>query len=60
MDLSDNTLETEAMGQKRIALLLRGLNEGLFEKEHVMSMALLAAVAGESLFCLVLREWRKA
>lgn len=52
MDLSDNTLETEAMGQKRIALLLRGLNEGLFEKEHVMSMALLAAVAGESLFLL--------
>lgn len=41
-----------AMEQKRIALLLQSLNEGLFEKEHVMGMALLAAVSGESLFLL--------
>lgn len=40
------------MEQERIALLLHSLNEGLFEKEHVMAMALLAAVSGESLFLL--------
>lgn len=41
------------MGEtKNVALLLRQLNEGLYEKEHVMALAFLAAVAGESLFLL--------
>lgn len=40
------------MKRERIALLLQHLNEGVFEKEHIVSMALLSAVAGESIFLL--------
>lgn len=40
------------MNKKRFALLLQALGEGLYEKEHVLSLALLAAVAGESIFLL--------
>mgnify|MGYP000499752861 CR=1 FL=1 len=35
------------MDKKRIAQLLEALGKGLFEKEHVLSLSLLAAVAGE-------------
>ena len=41
------------MDKKRIAQLLEALGKGLFEKEHVLSLSLLAAVAGESIFCLL-------
>lgn len=40
------------MDNQRIISLLERLNEGLFEKEHVMALSLLAAVAGESVFLL--------
>ena len=44
------------MGQKaekdRVASLLEALGEGLYEKGHVLALALLAAVAGEGLFLL--------
>jgi len=34
----------------RIASLLQQLNERVFEKEHIVALALLSAVAGESIF----------
>ncbi len=37
---------------RRIQLLLRELNRGLYEKEAVVALALLAAVAGEGVFLL--------
>lgn len=40
------------MDKRRIESLLEALGQGIFEKEHVLSLALLAAVAGESLFLL--------
>ena len=40
------------MEKQRIALLLEALGQGLFEKDHVLSLSLLAAVAGESIFLL--------
>ena len=36
----------------RIASLLHQLNERVFEKEHIVALALLSAVAGESIFLL--------
>ena len=36
----------------RMASLLQQLNERVFEKEHVVALSLLAAVAGESIFLL--------
>ena len=36
----------------RIHQLLQQLNEQVFGKEHVVSLALLSAVAGESIFLL--------
>lgn len=49
----------------RIESLLQQLNERVFEKEHVVALSLLSAVAGESIFLLGLRElprvwWRAA
>ncbi|MCD8318637.1 MAG: hypothetical protein LUC45_07290, partial [Paraprevotella sp.] len=40
------------MVNSRIALLLKALGKGLFEKDEVLALALLAAVAGESIFLL--------
>lgn len=40
------------MDKGRIAALLDALGQGIFEKGHVLSLALLAAVAGESVFLL--------
>lgn len=40
----------------RIESLLQQLNERVFEKEHVVALSLLSAVAGESIFLLGLRE----
>ena len=40
------------MDKKRIVQLLEVLGKGIFEKEHVLSLSLLAAVAGESIFLL--------
>ena len=40
----------------RIASLLQQLNERVFEKEHIVALALLSAVAGESIFLLGLRS----
>ena len=36
----------------RIESLLQQLNERVFEKEHVVALSLLSAVAGESIFLL--------
>lgn len=38
--------------KSHIAQLLKALNEGVFEKEHTLSLALLSAMAGESIFLL--------
>lgn len=38
--------------KSRIASLLQQLNERVFEKEHVVALSLLSAVAGESIFLL--------
>jgi len=38
--------------KKRIAYLLKQLNDGLFEKEKVVGLAFLSAIAGESIFLL--------
>lgn len=38
--------------KSHIAQLLKALNEGVFEKEHTISLALLSAMAGESIFLL--------
>lgn len=40
------------MNKERIGALLSALSEGLFEKEHVLALSLLAAVSGESIFLL--------
>lgn len=36
----------------QIKLLLKTLSQGVFEKEHIIAMALLSAIAGESIFLL--------
>ena len=38
--------------REHIAKLIELMNEGLYEKEHIVAVALLAAVAGESIFLL--------
>lgn len=40
------------MNQKRIKALLEQLNERVYEKEHVIALAFLSAMAGESIFLL--------
>ena len=40
------------VNKERIGALLSALSEGLFEKEHVLALSLLAAVSGESIFLL--------
>ena len=40
------------MDRGRVAALLERLCRGLYEKDHLMALALLAAVAGESIFLL--------
>ena len=42
--------------KNRIVKLLDTLNERVYGKEEVMALALLSAVAGESIFLLGLRE----
>ena len=32
--------------------LLKSMSEGVYEKEHILAMSLLSAVAGESIFLL--------
>ena len=38
--------------REQMAGLIAWMSEGLYEKEHIMAVALLAAIAGESLFLL--------
>ena len=38
--------------KKRIKLLLQAISKGVYEKEHILSLALLSAMAGESIFLL--------
>ena len=38
--------------RKRIKSLLQAIGKGVYEKEHILSLALLSAVAGESIFLL--------
>ena len=43
---------SEVMDKNRIKQLLEQLNERVFEKEHIIAMSLLSAIAGESIFLL--------
>ena len=36
----------------QIMALLKVLSDGIYEKEHILAMALLSAIAGESIFLL--------
>ena len=38
--------------KKQIEELLKCLSEGVYEKEHILSLSLLCCVAGESIFLL--------
>lgn len=38
--------------RKHVSALIELISEGIFEKEHILAMALLCAVAGESIFLL--------
>lgn len=46
------SIETEIGIKQRISQLLAGLSEGLYEREESIRLALLSAVAGESIFLL--------
>lgn len=47
-----NTTDLKTHLRSRMASLLQQLNERVFEKEHIVALALLSAVAGESIFLL--------
>ena len=50
---NEQTLFFEPMSVKEHATnLIQYMSEGLYEKEHVMSMSFLSAIAGESVFLL--------
>lgn len=36
--------------ETQIRTLLKVLSQGIFEKEHILAMSLLSAIAGESIF----------
>lgn len=38
--------------RQHITMLLKYMSEGIFEKENILAMSLLCAVAGESIFLL--------
>ena len=38
--------------KKRITSLIKEMSEGVYEKEHILSLALLSSIAGESIFLL--------
>ena len=38
--------------KKWITTLIKGMSEGVYEKEHILSLALLCSIAGESIFLL--------
>ena len=38
--------------KKRITTLIKEMSEGVYEKEHILSLALLCSIAGESIFLL--------
>lgn len=38
--------------KERIASLLKGMSEGIYEKDEIMALALLSSIAGESIFLL--------
>ena len=38
--------------EQHVRALLKTISEGIYEKQHIMAMALLSAIAGESLFLL--------
>ena len=40
------------MIKDRITQLLQQLNERVYEKEHIIALSLLSAIAGESIFLL--------
>ncbi len=51
--VKEKSLFTEPLAIKEyIAKLIELISEGLFEKQHIMSVALLSAIAGESIFLL--------
>ena len=50
---NEQTLFFEPMSVKEHATnLIQYMSEGIYEKEHVMSMSFLSAIAGESVFLL--------
>ena len=51
--LKEDILSAEALTvREHIAKLIKLMSEGLYEKEHIMAVALLSAIAGESIFLL--------
>ena len=39
---------------KHVKTLMNSISVGIYEKEHILAMTLLCAVAGESIFLLVI------
>ena len=51
--VKENTLFTDKPSVKEhIAKLIEEMSKGLYEKQHIMAVALLSAIAGESIFLL--------
>ena len=52
-NVKENMLFTDEMSvREHIAKLIEMMSQGLYEKEHIMAVALLSAIAGESIFLL--------
>lgn len=54
------SIAIDATTRTKISRLLDGLCEGLYEREQSVKLALLSAVAGESIFLLGPPAWAKA
>lgn len=51
--VKENMLFTDELSvREHISQLIELMSQGLYEKEHIMAMALLSAIAGESIFLL--------
>ena len=51
--VKDNELFTDEIPVKEhISQLIELMSQGLYEKEHIMAVSLLSAIAGESIFLL--------
>lgn len=52
MPLPDNDTFLFMDIDQHVRELLKSMSEGVYEKEHILAMSLLSAVAGESIFLL--------